>query len=147
MPTSEPDDVVNYVGECGTEGYLCGLCEGDCDGDFDCAGELVCHQREGGGPVPSCAGRGDSSTDYCIHPGDETARPPVAGAFRMKMYWEFGYDWQEEFWEQEWCIECLGSKCKANDEIFLGSCMDDNAWFVFENLRNGEAQLKIAKTD
>ena len=41
MPTSEPDDVVNYVGECGTEGYLCGLCEGDCGGDSTCEGNMM----------------------------------------------------------------------------------------------------------
>jgi len=59
----------------------------------DCAGSLVCHQRSSYDPVPSCAGRGVRSSDYCIRPSDETAQPPVSGAFRLKLYWEPGYDW------------------------------------------------------
>ena len=62
-----------------SDAYPLGLREGDCDGDSDCTGDLVCHQRDGSDPVPSCAGRGDSKTDYCIHSSDESARPPVVG--------------------------------------------------------------------
>jgi len=39
----------------------CGLCEGDCDSDDDCAGELVCHQRGSNESVPGCRGGDDSS--------------------------------------------------------------------------------------
>ena len=48
---------MNYVGECGS-GYQCGLCEGDCDGDSDCAGDLVCVQRNGFDVVAGCSGSG-----------------------------------------------------------------------------------------
>ena len=33
-----------------------GECEGDCDNDGDCAGDLVCFQRNGLESVPGCAG-------------------------------------------------------------------------------------------
>ena len=32
----------------------CGLCEGDCDRNSDCSGNLVCHQKNGAGYVPGC---------------------------------------------------------------------------------------------
>ena len=41
MPISNPG-VMNYVGECDPTTYLCGLCEGDCDNDSDCEGDLIC---------------------------------------------------------------------------------------------------------
>ena len=59
----------------------------------DCAGGLVCHQREEYDPVPSCVGRGVRTHDYCVRPSDETAKPPVPGSFRLKLYWEPGVDW------------------------------------------------------
>ena len=59
----------------------------------DCAEGLVCHQREEYDPVPSCVGRGERTNDYCIYPSDETAKPPVSGSFRMKLYWEPGVEW------------------------------------------------------
>jgi hypothetical protein len=127
--------------------YPLGLCEGDCDGDSDCAAGLVCHQRSGTDPVPSCAGRGTTATDYCINPSDETARPPVAGAFRLKQHWERGYNWQEEFWEQEWCMKCGGSSCEVDDQIFIGYCGDDSTWFVYKNLLNNATQFNIATTN
>ena len=33
----------------------CELCSGDCDTDDDCAGDLVCFQRDGGEDVPGCS--------------------------------------------------------------------------------------------
>ena len=37
MPSTETG-IVNYVGECGEENYLCKECEGDCDSNKDCKG-------------------------------------------------------------------------------------------------------------
>ena len=45
-------------------------CTGDCDTDKDCAGDLVCHQRDAYEAVPGCS-RGEqdkSETDYCVRP-------------------------------------------------------------------------------
>jgi hypothetical protein len=124
-----------------------GLCEGDCDGDTDCEGGLVCHQRDGNETVPSCEGTGDSDMDYCIHAADETARPPVAGAFRLKHYWEQGYHWQEQNWEQEWCIQCDGNGCSEGDNLYISTCDDNSDWFQFKNLTNGVTQVKAATTN
>ncbi len=53
---------MNYVGECGT--YKCGLCEGDCDDDSDCEGDLVCVERSGFEAVAGCTGEGGSRDMY-----------------------------------------------------------------------------------
>lgn len=60
--------MVNYVGECGEYGdYKCGECEGDCDDDDDCEGELICFQRDGFEPVFGCEGEGG---EYDLHAKD-----------------------------------------------------------------------------
>lgn len=45
-------------------------CSGDCDTDKDCAGDLVCHQRNPYEAVPGCSGgeQGTGKTDYCVRP-------------------------------------------------------------------------------
>jgi len=58
QPTQE-NGVINYVGECGAgNGYLCGLCEGDCDTDADCEDGLSCMSRDNIEPVVGCSGDG-----------------------------------------------------------------------------------------
>ena len=48
----------------------CEKCEGDCDDDADCMGELVCHQRHNSNdPLPpGCGGTPDTKSDYCVDP-------------------------------------------------------------------------------
>lgn len=41
-----------------------GACQGDCDSDADCIGDLVCFQRGGLEAVPGCTGSGVAGTDY-----------------------------------------------------------------------------------
>ena len=45
-------------------------CQGDCDKDGDCAGELYCFERDGLEAVPGCSGEAESETgkDYCAAP-------------------------------------------------------------------------------
>lgn len=84
MPVTRPG-VVNYVGECGDEYYkgtnsehfLCNECEGDCDDDDDCEGDLVCFHRsssDGFQAVPGCKGEGGDrdmfSKDICVNPAN-----------------------------------------------------------------------------
>lgn len=85
LPTSQPG-VVNYVGECGSSTYLCGLCEGDCDSDSDCEGDLVCMQRESYEGVSGCTGEGGDrdmyGKDVCVSvtaptPSAPTPTPPT----------------------------------------------------------------------
>ena len=51
--------------------WLLGFCEGSCDTDDDCQGDLVCFQRSSKNgnstvPVPGCDGVGRKNSDYCI---------------------------------------------------------------------------------
>ena len=72
MPIYFPN-FVNYVGECGASGgFFCGECEGDCDSNDDCTGDLVCSQRSGIEAVPGCTGEGGArdvyGKDICVKP-------------------------------------------------------------------------------
>ena len=66
--------MIEYVGQCKhEEGFLCGLCEGDCDEDADCAEGLVCGRRDDYESVNGCSGEGGFSdtkkgSDICIYP-------------------------------------------------------------------------------
>ena len=54
------------------------VCEGDCDSDGDCEGQLVCMPRNGGESVPGCNGFDGGNSDYCInldHPEPSPAQP------------------------------------------------------------------------
>lgn len=79
-PSMEPVPELNYVydNDCTTvPGYTIetgcpgspplDLCEGDCDGDSQCAKGLICRQRTSGS-VAGCAGTPTSDKDYCIFP-------------------------------------------------------------------------------
>lgn len=67
-------NIIEYVGNpCGSNGE-CTICQGDCDEDSDCNGELRCAQRSkstGVENVPGCAwgadpdGRRSENDDYC----------------------------------------------------------------------------------
>lgn len=91
--------VVTDKGAAGCTAVLpCGLCEGDCDTDEDCAGRLLCFQRGAALPdVPGCAGDGyvtsGEAHDYCYDPlaalevgiraaGDAGPPPPRGGRRR-----------------------------------------------------------------
>eukprot|EP00941_MAST-03F_sp_MAST-3F-sp1_P002444 g2444.t1 len=56
------------------------LCEGDCDADSQCEGDLICFQRNPGDPVPDdCDGEGHEGTDYCTNPKSEATETAEAG--------------------------------------------------------------------
>jgi hypothetical protein len=154
-PTTTKEITIVFKGEDWTprDAFPLGRCEGDCDGDSDCRDDLVCHHRDKDstgqlGHVPSCVGRDTTTRDYCIRPSDEIAIPPVSGAFRFKKYWQMGYKWQDEFWEQEWCMECNGGAseaCEVDDSIIISHCSHDRStWFVYKNLKNDISQIQIA---
>ena len=46
------------------------MCEGDCDYDSDCKGDLKCFQRDGDESVPGCEDSEYATTlyDYCVSP-------------------------------------------------------------------------------
>ena len=85
QPTSQPTQVrINRVGNNGSpqQDYPLELCQGDCDNDGECAGDLICHQREPFEAVPGCDGGESESekTDYCIRPPVYTASPTVSAS-------------------------------------------------------------------
>ena len=43
-------------------------CQGDCDDNSDCTGDLECYYRNGTELVPGCTGDGESGKDYCFVP-------------------------------------------------------------------------------
>ena len=51
---------------------FCRLCEGDCDDDSDCEGDLVCLERDGFDAVDGCTGAGGDrdvfGKDVCVPP-------------------------------------------------------------------------------
>jgi hypothetical protein len=51
-----------------TDDFPLAACEGDCDSDTDCQGDLICHQRGASERVPGCTGTGYSGKDYCHQP-------------------------------------------------------------------------------
>ena len=53
--------------------------------------------------------------------------------FQIKMYWEEGYCWQEEWRERRWCLECEGKSCDEDDYIWLQECSSSSQQkFVYE---------------
>lgn len=73
---SDPSETANDSGRMFVElfdydkpnkNYPLGNCEGDCDIDEHCDGELKCFIRKGLATVPGCAGEGESGNDYVSH--------------------------------------------------------------------------------
>eukprot|EP00492_Amphilonche_elongata_P001940 TRINITY_DN2259_c0_g1_i1.p1 TRINITY_DN2259_c0_g1~~TRINITY_DN2259_c0_g1_i1.p1 ORF type:complete len:154 (+),score=24.49 TRINITY_DN2259_c0_g1_i1:158-619(+) len=56
-------EVLQDVAEDSTS--ILGLCQGDCDNDDQCEGDLKCFQREEGTPIPGCSGSANGAWDYC----------------------------------------------------------------------------------
>jgi hypothetical protein len=46
----------------------CGMCQGDCDNDDECEGNLVCEQKVGPGSATGCSGLDSSNSDFCVKP-------------------------------------------------------------------------------
>lgn len=65
-----PENYLFFIGSGPFESGALGLCQGDCDNDGECAGDLVCFQRNGNTTVPGCEGEGRKGSDHCILPED-----------------------------------------------------------------------------
>jgi hypothetical protein len=134
------------------KGLTLGRCEGDCDGDSECEGDLICYNRDLFNPVPGCSGDGYANSDYCIDARDQmSAYPPTKDSFRLKKTWKEGYRWQEEIRERNWCLTCDEIKCEVGRNITIQPCNDFNTFFEFTGGQiSGKdinfAGIKIAKT-
>ena len=53
------------------------LCQGDCDVDSHCQGDLICWQRDGDADVPGCKGAAVPDHDYCVV--NPSKLPPLTG--------------------------------------------------------------------
>lgn len=67
---------MNFRGDNGqpASAFPLGNCQGDCDDDSECAGNLRCFERSEFEDVPGCTGFGVSGFDYCANfsrEGDE----------------------------------------------------------------------------
>jgi len=70
-----PTKSLDNKGASGCNVVQCDACQGDCDRDSHCSGNLICWQRTGKTPVPGClsGGSGDANNyDYCVQPGPVT---------------------------------------------------------------------------
>jgi len=60
----------SLTAECSIENP-CRECQGGCEDDFGCIGDLVCYNRNGNAPVPGCVTGGDgdfTNINYCHEP-------------------------------------------------------------------------------
>ncbi len=150
----------NYGASPPSSVFPLGVCEGDCDVDSDCAGNLRCLQRDSNaGSVPGCNGSDNGKTDYCVSRSSSPSPPSAPGPtptapsptsssvnqnFKLKMYWEEGYFWQEERFERKWCMRCRGGSCSTGEKLYIEECDDSGVEkFDFDYVSNDEVLIKI----
>ena len=102
-PGKPEDAIVQFLGNPPPQDLK--RCEGDCDSDSDCEGNLVCYQRGPGDEIPGCTFSTfwgsfpiSDDTDVCVD------RRSLGGSVRLRMYWERGFFWQESSEEVYWCM-------------------------------------------
>lgn len=136
-----------------------GLCQGDCDHDDECAGSFKCFKRSGTEKIPGCIGASSyPGQDFCYDPssdgdsdgGDSSSNGGGDGgsSFRIKMYWEKGYYWQEETFDRKWCVECR-RECNDGVELAIHECNKErNTRFQFVTTSgSSEVQIKVSGMD
>jgi len=42
--------------------------------------------------------------------------------FNLRLHWEEGACWQNEWIERKWCLQCPGSSCVVGDELWINEC-------------------------
>ena len=53
-----------------------------------------------------------------------SAKPPT-NPFRLRMYWERGYNWQNSSSPKYWCMECSGN-CSSGSKLYIRKCSQTN---------------------
>jgi glucose/arabinose dehydrogenase/PKD repeat protein len=69
VPTAPLPALSSVIKDCSPTNQ-CRRCQGDCESDADCVGNLICYQKGSGlpGVVPSCSGLDLTKTDWCVLP-------------------------------------------------------------------------------
>lgn len=157
-PSPPPRQRLQFVGNNGipSDVFPLGKCQGDCDTDDECAGDLVCFQRDGNEHVPGCSGNDPTANDYCYDPNDSVdsvpdhEEPAAPETFGLKLHWEEGYFWQEETIERKWCLRCDSTRpeCAPGRRVYLTDCENDMiSQFQFVYLPNDSFFIKLAAAD
>ena len=84
-----------------------------------------------------------SNTDIMSYPDS-----PLGDFFRIKLYWEEGYYWQEEDFERPWCLRCKDNfNCKEGEKLYLGYCgkWSKSAFFKFFPVDGGSKVQIVMK--
>ena len=70
----------------------------------------------------------DETTKFFIQkpkdkkPKDKSSSPSDDEFFRLRIYWEKGYKWQNTTDDMSWCMEC--ESCDSGDSIYTEWCSD-----------------------
>lgn len=176
MPPGEPVILpLTFMGQSGVpeSAYPLGKCQGDCDEDTDCIDGLICYYRRAGEAVPGCGGELSTNVDYCVDPRDlgtlppesetipdttatpaptvETPRTEDVGDFKLKIFWQEGYNWQEEPVERKWCVECVssGPACTPGRRVHVTDCDDtpDMTQWELVYFEDGVFHIKDSRSD
>ena len=129
-PTSSSQLPLQFIGNSGSPSSAFPLtrCRGDCDSDAECASGLTCFQRSISPGVPGCTGTPVQNVDYCVNPADLSMPGSIQGTssetFRLKMYWQQGYFWQDLPTDPVFCMKCddVTPGCFAGQNVFVAPC-------------------------
>jgi hypothetical protein len=69
---------LDLVGDNPSTSFPLGMCQGDCDDNDQCFGDLICSERTDTRPIPGCSGTGQYGKDYCYNPNLSTVLAVVA---------------------------------------------------------------------
>ena len=114
-----------------------GLCQGECDKDCHCEGDLICYQRDAGHIIPGCDGVPTSRSDFCVDPQavDDIRKSlydfdntdfssqyvGTSTPTQIRLFWHEVYYWQETREETFWCMQCEGP-CEDGQKIKINVC-------------------------
>ena len=96
--------------------------------------------------IPTTKGEQNTSGAFTSHSILRT----VEVGFRLKLYWEDGYFWQEKTNEKWWCMACIDGKCEKNSKLELRDCKKRNghdATFVATSHGEDGHRFRVANTD
>lgn len=74
----------------------------------------------------------------------------TSSTFQLKMYWQEGYCWQEEWIERRWCMSCQGKTCGSGERLWLQTCNAGDSTQKFKYIAvsgSGGGQLMTSTTN